>query len=214
MSFTEDVSKKYSAEWDKMLNHSFISELAEGRLPDEVFDFWAVQDYIFVREAIPFFEITMARLPRKYQQPFQQSLAGLENELKIFEEYGRQRNLDLTGAEPTPINHAYINFLIASAYHQDLDAVFTILYTAEKAYHEAWKRVRGGLKPGTPYEKFIENWSGDDFKQYVQWLGSELDSMTEDYPASRLDKLGNIFLMTVRYEYLFWEMAFNRLRWM
>jgi thiaminase/transcriptional activator TenA len=213
MRFTERAHAKYMAEWDKMLSHPFITELSQNKLDDSIFDFWAMQDYIFVREAIRFFSVLMARFPRKYQKPFQQTLAGLEHELEIFQEYAGKRGIDLDKVQPTPICHAYNSFLLASAYHEDVDTNFVILYTAEKAYHEAWKRVRAGLKKGTPYESFIENWAGDMFRQYVDWLGSELDSMTEGYPESRLAKLDEIFLLTVRYEYLFWEMAYNRLKW-
>jgi thiaminase len=213
MRFTERAHRKFASEWEKMLSHPFIMELSKGRLADETFDFWAMQDYIFVREAIRFFAVLLARFPRKYQKPFGQMLVGLEHELEIFGEYASKRGIDLQSVEATPICHAYNSFLLASAYHEDVDANFVILYTAEKAYHEAWKRVRAGLKKGTPYEGFIENWAGDQFKQYVAWLESELDTMTAGYPESRLANLDSIFLLTVRYEYLFWEMAYNRLQW-
>ncbi len=214
MKYTERAHKKFASEWDKMLSHKFIVELANNRLPDETFDFWAMQDYILVREAIRFFSVLMARFPRKYQIPFQQSLAGLENELKIFADYSAKRGFDLNKVEPTPICHGYNSFLLSSAYHEDIDANFVILYTAEKAYQEAWKIVRAGIRKRTPYESFIENWAGDGFKQYVEWLAVELNSMTDGYPESRLAKLDDIFLLTVRYEYQFWEMAFSGQQWM
>lgn len=213
MKFTERVQRKFAAEWEKMLSHPFITDLAYGKLPDETFDFWAMQDSLFVREAIRFFSILMARFPRKYQVPFEQTLMGLENELKIFAEYAAKRGINLEKVTATPICHAYNSYLLASAYHEDVDANFVILYTAEKAYHEAWKKVRAGLRKGTPYEAFIENWAGDGFRQYVEWLANELNAMTDGYPETRLEKLDDIFLMTVRYEYLFWEMALSKLQW-
>jgi thiaminase/transcriptional activator TenA len=196
-----------------MLSHHFIEQLSQNKLDDSIFDFWAMQDYIFVREAIRFFSVLMAKFPRKYQRPFQQTLAGLEHELDIFQDYASKRGIDLDKVQATPICHAYNSFLLASAYHEDVDANWVILYTAEKAYHEAWKKVRAGLKRGTPYESFIENWAGEPFRQYVEWLAVELDAMTEGYPESRLARLDEIFLLTVRYEFLFWEMAYNRLQW-
>jgi thiaminase/transcriptional activator TenA len=214
MKFTERALKKFSQEWSKMLSHPFIDELRRGKLPDETFDFWAMQDYIFVREAIRFFSVLMARFPREYQKPFEQTLLGLEHELGIFADYAVKRNIDLGKVTPTPICHAYNSFLLSSAYHEDVDANFVILYTAEKAYHEAWKKVRADLKSGTPYEAFIDNWAGDMFRQYVDWLEHELDRIADGYPESRLARLDEIFLLTVRYEYLFWEMAYNRLQWL
>jgi thiaminase/transcriptional activator TenA len=213
MKYTERAFKKYSSEWNKMLSHPFISELADGKLPEEIFDFWAMQDSLFVREAIRFFSILMARLPREYQKPFEQTLVGLEHELDIFAEYAAKRGIDLHTVTATPICHAYNSFLLASAYHEDVDANFVILYTAEKAYHEAWKKVRISLKPGTPYASFIDNWAGEMFHQYVIWLETELNKITDGYPESRLVKLDEIFILTVRYEYLFWEMAYNKLQW-
>jgi thiaminase/transcriptional activator TenA len=213
MKFTQRAHDKFATEWEKMISHPFITDLIEGKLADQTFDFWVMQDFLFVREAIRFFSVLMARFPRKYQIPFEQTLLGLETELKIFAEYAIKRGIDLDKVTATPICHAYNSFLLASAYHEDIDANFVILYTAEKAYHEAWKKVRIGLRKGTPYESFIENWAGEGFKQYVTWLAAELDSITEGYPESRLAKLDDIFLMTIRYEYLFWEMAFNRIQW-
>jgi thiaminase/transcriptional activator TenA len=213
MKYSERAHKKFEPEWNKMLSHPFITKLCQGKLPDETFDFWAMQDHIFVREAIRFFSVLMARFPREYQKPFEQTLMGLEHELDIFAEYAVKRGIDLDKVKATPICHAYNSFLLSSAYREDVDANFVILYTAEKAYHEAWKKVRASLKPGTPYEDFINNWAGDMFRQYVDWLETELDKMTYEYPVSRLEKLDEIFLLTIRYEYLFWEMAYNRLQW-
>ncbi len=213
MKFTERADKKFSAEWQKMLSHPFIAQLCAGTLPDKTFDFWVMQDSLFVREAIRYFSVMMARFPREYQKPFEQTLMGLEHELDIFAEYAKKRGIDLGKVEQTPICHAYNSFLLSSAYHEDVDANFVILYAGEKAYHEAWKKVRAALKPGTPYEAFIENWAGDMFKQYVGWLATEVDKMTDGYPESRLVNLDRVYLLTVRYEYLFWEMAFNQLQW-
>ncbi|MBD3232876.1 MAG: hypothetical protein GF315_04050 [candidate division Zixibacteria bacterium] len=214
MSYTERAHKKYESRWTKMLSHPFIRDMRSGEIAVETFNFWVMQDYIFVREAIRFFGVLLAKFPRKYQQPFEQSIAGLEHELTIFEKYAKGQGINLSEVIPTPICRAYNDFLLSSAYNEDIDNNFTILYTAEKAYHEAWKSVRQYLKPGTPYEEFIENWAGDAFKQYVEWLENELNQLTADLPEHRLQKIDKTFLTTVQYEYLFWEMAYNKLQWM
>jgi thiaminase/transcriptional activator TenA len=87
---------------------------------------------------------------------------------------------------------------------------FTVLYAAEKAYHDSWKVVKSGIDPGSPWIGFVENWAGDAFAGWVAWLETELDALGGAAGAAERGRMGELFETTVRYEIAFWELAYGR----
>ncbi len=210
MKITEFLSREAQPVWDMILNHPFLKEIARGELPEDTFNFWAKQDYIFVREAERFIGILIAKAPRYLQPPLIMTLNGLENELKMFEEYASKSGFSLENVERSVICGAYIDFLLTTAYNEDFNCGFTILYGAEKAYLDSWLSVKKQVKGETPYIKFIENWTSPAFEKYVNWLGDELNSLTNGIPRSQQDKLLHFYRLAGQYEYLFWEMSYKK----
>jgi len=212
MAFTDRLEKAADSVWQAMLAHPFLKGLADGSLPRETFDFWAQQDYVFVREARRFFAVLLAKAPESIQPAMTQTLTALENELKLFQDYAREQgfSLDVT---PTPVCHAYICFLLASAYGEEFPGAFTVLYGAEKAYLDSWLSVKNQVKGMTPYQRFIDNWTSPGFQDYVRWLGENVNRFAERRPEGELHHFEGLYTLTARYEYLFWEMVYRKQTW-
>ncbi|NIR30178.1 MAG: hypothetical protein GWO39_08405, partial [Gammaproteobacteria bacterium] len=56
-----------------------------------------------------------------------QAIPALEKELQLFRERAEAVGVDLTDVKPSFVNHAYVQFLLASAYTQSYAAAFTVL---------------------------------------------------------------------------------------
>jgi thiaminase/transcriptional activator TenA len=65
----------------------------------------------------------------------------------------------------------------------------------------------------SPWQEFIDNWTNEEFQKFVDWLASTLDKMALDQPENELERMEALFLITARYEYLFWEMAAREETW-
>lgn len=196
--------------WEAMTAHPFLRELATGRLPRERFDFWVQQDYRFVQDGLRFLALLIARAPdEELRRGLLDAAVAFRNELTIFEDYARQRGLQLE-VEPTPVCLGYTSFLLATAATGSLGETLAVLWGAEKAYYDAWSTVRQALGLAEPYARWIENWTSPQFAAWVDWLGAQLVrwSGSAEYPALR-----RAFLATARYEYLFWDMVYTGTTW-
>lgn len=207
MLLTERLNAVGEPHWQRLLAHPFLKELGQGKLPQEKFDFWAQQDYIFVREAQRFFSVLIAKSPADLQSALLQVFPVLQNELQMFRDYAKERGFDIETIEPAPVCHAYISFLLSTAYSEDYLGAFTVLYGAEKAYLDSWLEVKKQLVPTSPYQRFVGNWTKKEFQDYVAWLGDTLNNLAKGYPADYLSHVEWLYIQTGRYEYQFWEMC-------
>jgi thiaminase len=199
--------------WKALINHPFLLQTADGTISDDTFKTWMQQDYIFVREAIPFIAILLAKGPLDLRKNFIQIINGLNQELDLFEKNAQQKGIDLGSVQAAPKCHAYIQFLMNTAYNLSFEEGFTVLYAAEKAYLDSWMVVKKNLVSESPWTEFINNWTSDAFQQYVNWLSETLNNLIVGKEEKDLVRLHEIFNMTGRYELLFWDMAVDNETW-
>jgi thiaminase/transcriptional activator TenA len=207
MSFCREQLTRLKPLWDRMLSHRFLIETRDGKITDERFAVWMRQDYLFVEAAIPFIAALIPRAPRRHWEPLAGVIAALEKELKLFEERAAAAGVSLRGAPPSFTNHAYIQFLLATAYRASYAEAYTVLYAAEKAYHDSWLVVKRGIDRNSKWYPFVENWAGDAFAQYVAYLEGELDALAAAAGSEERSGMAQYFELTTKYEIAFWEMA-------
>jgi thiaminase len=171
------------------------------------------QDYLFVEAAIPFIAALMPRAPLEHRQALGAALPVLEKELELFRERAQKAGVDLDDVEPSFVNHAYVQFLLASAYTKSYAGAFTVLYVAEKAYYDSWMVVRKGIDEGSIWFPFVENWTSEAFRGWVEFLETSLDELAERAGPAERDEMAWLFELTARYELAFWEMAMSDWRW-
>lgn len=213
MSFSTEQLQRVRPVWSRILSHPFLARTRDGSIPDETFANWMKQDYLFVEAAIPFIAALMPRAPLEHRQALGSALPTLEKELELFRERAGKVGVDLEGVEPAFVNHAYVQFLLASAYTRSYAGAFTVLYVAEKAYYDSWMVVREGIDQSSTWFPFVENWTSDAFRGWVDYLETNLDQLAEQVGPAERREMARLFEITARYELAFWEMALLGARW-
>jgi len=207
MGFAAEQLTRVKPLWDRMLSHRFLIETRDGRIPDDRFAVWMRQDYLFVEAAIPFIAAMIPKAPPKHWESLAGVISALFKELKLFEERAQAVGVHLRGAPPSFTNHAYIQFLLATAYRASYAEAYTVLYTAEKAYYDSWSVVKNGLPKTSKWYPFVENWAGEAFAGYVQFLEGELNTLAAEAGPAERARMAEYFELTTKYEMAFWEMA-------
>lgn len=213
MSFCDQQTSRIRPVWDRMLGHRFLIETRDGTVAHDTFANWMRQDYLFVEAAIPFIAALMPKGPVEHRAALGQALPVLEKELELFRERAAKVGVDLTDVKPTFTNHAYVQFLLASAYTRSYAEAFTVLYVAEKAYYDSWMVVRQGIEPASVWYPFVENWTSDAFAAWVGYLQQELDRLADGAGSAERAGMAELFEITARYELAFWEMAASGEGW-
>ena len=213
MGFVARLHEKYEADWNKMLAHPFLVETANEAIPDERFANWIAQDYLFVREAVPFVAMMIPKAPLAHRKSLSDTVAGFQGELAVFERMAAEHGIVLEGVEPAPINLAYINWLRTTALLDPYEAAYTALYTGEKAYTDSWLTVQRGLKTPSKWQAFIDIWTSEGFQLWVASLASELDALAEGASERMRALMERRFVDGLRYEYQFWNLAYYGETW-
>ncbi len=213
MSFCSEQLARVQPIWERMLDHRFLKETRDGTVAHETFANWMRQDYLFVEAAIPFIAALIPKAPKDHRAALGAALPTLEKELELFRERAESAGVDLRNVEPSFTNHAYVQFLLASAYARSYAEAFTVLYVAEKAYYDSWMVVKAGIDKGSIWYPFVENWTSDAFKGWVDYLEGELDRLAQDVGAAERLNMSQLFELTTKYELAFWEMAASGESW-
>ena len=213
MGFADQQLERIRPTWDRMLNHRFLLDTRDGRIGDRTFAAWLRQDYLFVEGAMPFIAAMLAKAPEAHRPPLVRSLTALEKELALFEERAEALDVNLRGAAPSFACHAYVQFLMSIAHRGTFAESYTVLYAAEKAYHDSWCVVRAGIDPASPWFPFVDNWSGEPFAAWVEQLQSTLDALAAEASEAERARMAELFATTARYEIAFWEMAATGETW-
>jgi thiaminase/transcriptional activator TenA len=74
-------------------------------------------------------------------------------------------------------------------------------------------QVKKRQTQASPYQRFIDHWSSDAFAAWVHQLEQALDTLAAGCGANELSHMEGLFLLTARYEYLFWDMALTSSDW-
>ena len=213
MSFTSQQIQRVRPLWDRMLAHRFLIETRDGTIPHETFALWMRQDYLFVEASIPFISALLPRAPRKHWEPLTEVVAMLQKELLLFQDRAAAVGVELIDVQPSFTTHAYIQFLMGTAYQANYASAYTVLYAVEKCYHDSWTIVKEGLDRASPWYPFVENWAGEAFAGYIAYLGSELDALAAETGVAARRRMAELFELTVKYEIAFWEMAVTDEGW-
>jgi thiaminase/transcriptional activator TenA len=211
--FAAEQLARTRSDWQRMLDHPFLLRTRDGTIPFDTFATWMRQDFLFVEASIPFVSILLAKAPERHRASHISVLGMLEKELELFRERAAAVGVDLRGAAPSFVNHAYIQFLLATAYRESYACGYTVLYAAEKAYHDSWREVLVGIDGASPWFPFVENWGGVAFAAYVAHLEEELDALAAEAGAAERARMAELFELTLRHELAFWEMAWTGAGW-
>jgi len=210
LSLTDSLIEENDDLWQEMLQHDFLAQMRDQTLTDERFKKWLRQDYEFVAAALPFVSAIKPKAPDEHLRPLAEAEVALHDELDLFEERADVLGVSVEDVSRNLTTQSYIQHLIATAYREDYPVALAVYWAAEKAYHESWKQVEPGLDEDHPWYPFVQNWAGDEFGEFVEFLGTALEAAAAGAADDRIQQMNEHFRWTVRYEIAFWDMAYGR----
>lgn len=213
MPFAADLLHTVQPQWEAMLAHPFLQQTANGVLPPGRFESWLQQDYLFIRAEIGVIGSLLAQAPVALHRLVGQFIPALYTELALFDTMAQELDITLEHLEPAPVCHAYSMFLLATAHTHSFAESFAVLYGVEKAYYDSWAQVKQQQTQPSPYQGLIDQWSGEAFAAVVREVEQALDQLGETCGKAERARMAELLRLTVRYEYLFWDMALSGGEW-
>src|ERR1700744_3781676 len=196
----------------------FNRELAAGTLARETFQFYIVQDALYLDQYARALAIAGARGPDSATlRAFgHYAIEAIAVEQALHERYLREFGVDpetVAMAEPSPDCLGYTSFLMATAYHEPWEVLVAALLPCFWLYWEVGKTIAKPAAAANPYRAWIDTYADDGFGEAVRTvIGITNRAAAGTTPAMQARML-TAFVRSTQYEWLFWGGAYQQRGW-
>jgi thiaminase/transcriptional activator TenA len=198
--------------WEKIYAHPFLRDTENNTIAERKLKFYFTQNYQYIEAAVQFFAIAAGKAPDRESRDFCLETAATANE-KMQEQIDWAN--ELPGKVPTemaPANHGYTRHLLTLVHQGGTLELLTGLLPCPWTYDEfshAWAHKL--TNPVT--SRWLAWWASDEHKELVDNQKATIDRLSEGISPDREAALATAFRTSSRYEYMFWDMAYNEQFW-
>jgi thiaminase (transcriptional activator TenA) len=218
MSFSAELWNDISGIYAAILGHPFITGLADGSLPGESFEYYLIQDALFLRKYAQALAAVASRAPdNATTEMFSRHAVGivaaeLELHSSLFAEFGIDPDV-AAQAQEAPTTAAYTSYLLATTFSGSYGEGLGALLPCYWIYAEVGRHLlaQGSVNPR--YQQWIDTYGAPEFGAEAREVIAATDKFGASAAGRDLDRLRQHFLMTSRYEWMFFDMGYARETW-
>lgn len=218
--FSAELRKNASHIWEKIFTHPFLAEMEEAVLPLDKFKFYVKQDYTYLVDFARCLGIAAAKVEDIETMRMLASLlkAGTTIEIEMLESLGERLGIPaekLREAEPAPTNVAYMRHFLYVAYSGSVGEIMASMLPCMWTYKEIGGRMKGGpaFEEHPFYREWRDTYRSKEYIELVDWYRNLTDRYASEAGSREKALMKKHFILSSRYEYMFWEMAYNKETW-
>ncbi|MFQ5989670.1 MAG: thiaminase II [Candidatus Methylomirabilales bacterium] len=212
-AFTDELFEKVRPIWDAQLEHPFVKGIGDGSLDEKLFKNWVLQDYRYLKEFARIFAWAVAKADRLESMGWYAAALNLtlNTEMDLHRQCAAQFGIspeDLEAAPMWPTTRAYTDFLVRTAADGDMADLVAALLPCAWGYVYIAHRLKERDPPkDRRYADWIAQYASHEFVEAAEWLKTEMNRLAENAGADKREKLTELFVLSSRYEWQFWEMC-------
>ena len=217
--FSLQAWKNIDRIYQAILTMSFVKELKTGSLDRQIFQYYMIQDGIYLGEFARVLAIISAKAPGSDMQlEFANSVREaivVERSLheNFFAEFGIKAE-DALATEPSPTCLSYTNFLIATAYQHSFAVTVAAVLPCFWIYLEVGKHIHEEANTkANLYQKWIDTYIDPDFEASVNYVIRVADEAAQKASATELELMDRAFYRASQFEWMFWDSAYRLEKW-
>ncbi|HEX5831549.1 MAG TPA: thiaminase II [Gemmatimonadaceae bacterium] len=207
--------------WGASFEHPFVCRLADGTLDAERFRFYQMQDARYLEAFADAAALIAVRCPEPDDKLWflEAARMALVVEGQLHAGYGVKLGYDaadIRRVELTPNNRAYQDHMVATATRGTLvEAVAALtpcpwLYIALGQHLQA---THGAPADEHPYADWLRMYADPAFNDYMANILERLQRFADAADVAARERALDAFLASVRYEWMFWQQAWEQQRW-
>jgi thiaminase/transcriptional activator TenA len=205
--------------WSRIFAHPFLDELHAGTLPMDRFTYFVLQDYLYLLDFAQVLCLGGAKSPDlKTLEIFtRHALIAVEVERSFHAAFGKnlglsQRQLDTT--PKGPVTEAYTRHLQTVARGASLGQIVAAILPCYWIYGEVGKRLYKN-RPKAPkiYRQWIQIYASEEYWKPVREQIALMDHLGASAQGEERRLMISNFLLSSRYEFLFWDQAYRLEEW-
>lgn len=205
---------------ERVQAHPFVRGLGEGTLPEDRFQYYMCQDYVFL---IQYSRVLALAAARAEDLAVASRFADLLNltlnvEMDLHRQFAWKAGVapeTLEDTRPAPTTLAYTNHLRMAAESGDVVTILAAILPCAYGYWEIASTLREqeGWDRHPLYADWIRMYTSEEYEGVARWAADLLDRLAGELSPDREAALRDVYLQSQRYEYLFWEMAHHMEEW-
>lgn len=220
MSFSNHLRKLTVSIWDAQLSHPFVAALGDGTLPEQKFKYYILQDARFLSDLSRVFAAGILRAPDSDSALRFTKLAEetMTVERSLHENYGQRWNLtpkQMTSVSMAPTNYAYTRHMLTVAASGTAAEVTVVALPCAWIYCVVGRHLlrKGPPAKNHPYRDWLMLYASPEFAEVQIWMRKKVDQWAKTAGKEELRRMEESFIISSRYEWMFWEMAWNEEQW-
>lgn len=220
MAFADDIERESQPIRQAILGHPFVAGVGAGTLETARFKHYVLQDYVYLIDYSRVLALAAAKAPDLPTMGWFARLLDetLNREMDLHRRYCAQfgitpAELESTIAAPTTV--AYTSYLLRLAQQGSFAELVAGLLPCQWGYWEIGDHLaRQGEPANAPlYCQWIQMYADPEFAALADQLRNLANRLGESAGPIELTAMGQAYLTSLRFEYRFWDMAYNLEEW-
>lgn len=220
MLFSNHLRQLAKPSWDAQLIHPFVVALGDGTLSEQKFKYYILQDARFLGDLARVFAAGAAKAPDSESALRLAELAEdtITVERSLHENYGKRWKMtakQMVSVPMAPTTYAYTRHMLSVAEGGSAAEVIVVALPCAWIYCVVGQHLlRKGPPPRThPYRDWLMLYASPEFAEVQRWMRKKVDQWARTAGKEENRRMEDSFVISSRYEWMFWEMAWNEERW-
>ena len=220
MSFADEIELRALPIRQAILEHPFVAGVGDGTLDVEKFKHYVLQDYVYLIDYSRVLAMAAARAPELDTMGWFARLLDetLNVEMDLHRSYCAEfgiTTVELETTLPSPTTVAYTSYLLNVAHQGSFPELVASLVPCQWGYWEIGDHLsRQGEPQDAPlYAQWIQMYTSPEFTELADSIRNLVNRLADRSGPDEIEAMGNAYLTSLRFEYMFWEMANNLEKW-
>lgn len=217
MKFSQKLYKSVEDIWESYYKHPFVDGIGQGTLEVDKFKFYMIQDYIYLLDYAKIYALGIVKADtEEVMKGFATMVNGILNgEMSIHRSYMKRLGItqeEIKETKASLANISYTNYMLSVSQRGTLAELTVSLLSCMWSYLEIGRHLSKipGAVDHEFYGEWIRGYISEDYIKLTNWVIDLVDDLAKDLPKRELEKLEEIFINTSKYEYMFWDMSYNK----
>ncbi|MBI4527284.1 MAG: thiaminase II [Deltaproteobacteria bacterium] len=217
--FSRELRRAADKIWGAIHDHPFLQELGFGTLAMDRFTYFICQDYLYLLDFAQVLCMGGAKsLDLRTLEIFaRHALIAVEVERSFHTAFGKSLGLSPTQLDQTPkgpVTEAYTKHLQAVARSGSLGELVAAVLPCYWIYSEVGRKLyRNRPKEPKIYRQWIETYAAEEYLKPVHEQIRLMNHLGAGAKPEERMLMRSHFLLSSRYEFLFWDQAYRQEKW-